>query len=42
MFNEIPDESIYYKTVKNENFMIFKNLNLIFFQSPFQAKLFMK
>ncbi|KAG4088197.1 hypothetical protein H8356DRAFT_1325302 [Neocallimastix lanati (nom. inval.)] len=41
-FDEIPDESKYYKTVRNENSMIFKNPNLIIFQSPFQAKLFMK
>jgi len=39
-FNEIPNVSEYYKTEKNENFMIFKNHNLIIFQSPFQAKLF--
>ncbi|KAG4089373.1 hypothetical protein H8356DRAFT_1347161 [Neocallimastix lanati (nom. inval.)] len=33
-------ESEYYKTKRGENFMIFKNSNLIIFQSPFQAKLF--
>ncbi|OUM58866.1 hypothetical protein PIROE2DRAFT_15766 [Piromyces sp. E2] len=33
--DEIPNESIYYKTERNENFMIFKNPNLIIFQSPF-------
>ncbi|KAL6613572.1 hypothetical protein U3516DRAFT_826796 [Neocallimastix sp. 'constans'] len=39
-FAEIPSESEYYKTRRGENFMIFKNSNLIIFQSPFQAKLF--
>ncbi|KAL6589326.1 hypothetical protein U3516DRAFT_675499 [Neocallimastix sp. 'constans'] len=39
-FAEIPSESEYYKTKRDENFMIFKNSNLIIFQSPFQAKLF--
>jgi len=41
-FDEIPDESKYYKTVWNKNLMKFKNTNLIIFQSSFQAKLFMK
>ncbi|KAL6594119.1 hypothetical protein LY90DRAFT_514325 [Neocallimastix californiae] len=39
-FAEISSESEYYKTKRGENFMIFKNSNLIIFQSPFQAKLF--
>jgi len=39
-FSEIPSKSEYYKTKRSENFMIFKNSNLIIFQSPFQAKLF--
>jgi len=39
-FEEIPDESIYYKTERGENFMIFKNHNIAIFRSPFQAKLF--
>ncbi|ORY55979.1 hypothetical protein LY90DRAFT_506886 [Neocallimastix californiae] len=39
-FAEIPSESEYYKTKQGENFMIFKNSNLIIFQFPFQAKLF--
>jgi len=39
-FAEIPSKSEYYKTKQGENFMIFKNSNLIIFQSPFQAKLF--
>ncbi|KAG4107787.1 hypothetical protein H8356DRAFT_1416198 [Neocallimastix lanati (nom. inval.)] len=41
-FDEIPDESKYYKTKRDENFMIFKNNDLIVFQSPFQAELFSK
>ena len=41
-FDEIPDESEFYKTVEGENFMIFKNHDLIIFQSPFQAKLFIE
>ncbi|KAL6617603.1 hypothetical protein U3516DRAFT_748571 [Neocallimastix sp. 'constans'] len=40
--NYHPIESEYYKTKRGENFMIFKNSNLIIFQSPFQAKLFKK
>ncbi|KAL6590597.1 hypothetical protein LY90DRAFT_513021 [Neocallimastix californiae] len=39
-FDDIPIESKYYKTKRNENFMIFKNTDLIIFQSPFQAYLF--
>ncbi|ORY54772.1 hypothetical protein LY90DRAFT_507381 [Neocallimastix californiae] len=38
--DDIPIESKYYKTKRNENFMIFKNTDLIIFQSPFQAYLF--
>ncbi|KAG4086931.1 hypothetical protein H8356DRAFT_1434097 [Neocallimastix lanati (nom. inval.)] len=41
-FNEIPNESEYYKTERNEDFMIFKNSDLVIFQSLFQAKLFKK
>ncbi|KAG4090608.1 hypothetical protein H8356DRAFT_1431061 [Neocallimastix lanati (nom. inval.)] len=41
-FDEIPNESKYYKTKRDENFMIFKNNDLIVFQSPFQAELFSK
>ncbi|KAL6617215.1 hypothetical protein U3516DRAFT_797306 [Neocallimastix sp. 'constans'] len=41
-FNEIPNESEYCKTERNEDFMIFKNSDLVIFQSPFQAKLFKK
>ncbi|KAG4081268.1 hypothetical protein H8356DRAFT_1439119 [Neocallimastix lanati (nom. inval.)] len=39
-FDDISIESEYYKTKRNENFMIFKNTDLIIFQSPFQAYLF--
>ena len=41
-FNEIPDESEYYIKERDENFMIFKNFNIIIFQSPFQTELFIK
>jgi len=34
-FNEVPNESEFYKKNKEEYFMIFKNSNLIIFQSPF-------
>ncbi|ORY69183.1 hypothetical protein LY90DRAFT_504257 [Neocallimastix californiae] len=39
-FDDIPIESKYYKTKRNENFMILKNTDLIIFQSTFQAYLF--
>ncbi len=39
-FDEIPNKSEYYITEQNEDFMIFKDSNLIIFQSPFQAELF--
>jgi len=39
-FEEISEESEYYKTENGDNFMVFKNPNLIIFQSLFQAKLF--
>ncbi|KAG4082898.1 hypothetical protein H8356DRAFT_1437394 [Neocallimastix lanati (nom. inval.)] len=41
-FDEIPNESKYYKTKRDENFMIFKNNDLIVFQFQFQAELFSK
>ena len=41
-FDEIPEESEYYKTERGKNFLIFKNSNLVIFQSPFQAELFGK
>ncbi|KAG4084343.1 hypothetical protein H8356DRAFT_1436278 [Neocallimastix lanati (nom. inval.)] len=34
-FNEIPDESEYYINERDENFMIYKNSNIIIFQSSF-------
>lgn len=39
-FEDIPDESEYYKTEKNEIFMIYKDSDIIIFQSPFQAAIF--
>ncbi|KAG4094163.1 hypothetical protein H8356DRAFT_1428114 [Neocallimastix lanati (nom. inval.)] len=39
-YDDIPIESKYNKTKRNENFMIFKNTDLIIFQSPFQAYIF--
>jgi len=41
-FDEIPNESRYYKTKRDENFMIFKNNDLFVCQSLFQAVLFSK
>ncbi|KAL6607200.1 hypothetical protein U3516DRAFT_505354, partial [Neocallimastix sp. 'constans'] len=41
-FEEIPDESEYYRTARDENFYVFKNSNIIIFQLPFQEKLFMR
>jgi len=41
-FDEIPDESKYIKTVNDEDFMIFKNSDMVIFQSPFQAKIYSK
>ena len=40
--DEVPNESEYYYTKRGENFMIFKDSNVIIFQSTFQAKLFTK
>ena len=37
-----PDNSLFYKTVKDENFMIYKNNNLMIFQSPSLAKIQLK
>jgi len=39
-FEEIPGESIFFKTLRDEVFMIFKNSNVVIFQSPFQAKIY--
>ncbi|OUM65129.1 hypothetical protein PIROE2DRAFT_7935 [Piromyces sp. E2] len=36
------NKSEYYINERDENFMIFKNSNIIIFQSPFQTKLFIK
>ena len=41
-FDEIPNESKYFKTVNDEDFMIFKNSDMVIFQSPFQAKIYSK
>ncbi|KAG4096695.1 hypothetical protein H8356DRAFT_1679940, partial [Neocallimastix lanati (nom. inval.)] len=41
-FIEIPDESEYYINERDENFMIFKNSNIIIFQSPFKTESFIK
>ncbi|KAL6590228.1 hypothetical protein U3516DRAFT_857607 [Neocallimastix sp. 'constans'] len=41
-FNEILDILEYYKSKRGENFIIFKNFNLIIFQSLFQAKQYNK
>jgi len=41
-FDVFLDESKYYKTIENVNYMIIKNPNLKIFQTPFQAKLFIK
>jgi hypothetical protein len=34
-FEDIPEESEYYKTENNEDFMIYKDSDIIIFQSPF-------
>ena len=41
-FDEIPDESEYFKTARGENFMIFKISNMVIFQTPLQAKIYSK
>ena len=41
-FDDIPDDSIYYKTIDEENFMFFKNDKIIIFQSPNLAKIHIK
>ncbi|KAL6635572.1 hypothetical protein LY90DRAFT_510836 [Neocallimastix californiae] len=40
--DEIPDESKYYKTVRNTSFIVFINPNLISFQFPFQENFFIE
>jgi len=41
-FEKIPEKHYLYITKQNKNFMIFKNQNVVIFQSPFQAFLFKK
>lgn len=41
-FEDIPEESEYYKTENNEDFMIYKDSDIIISQSPFQASIFIK
>ncbi len=41
-FDKIPDESIYYKTSDNQNFLYFKNKKIVIFQSPNLAKIHIK
>ena len=41
-FDDIPDNSIYYKTFENEDFLYFKNNKIVFFQSPSLAKIHLK
>ena len=41
-FDKISDESDYFKTLRNEDFMIFNNSDIVIFQSPFQAKIYSK
>lgn len=42
VFEDITEDSEYYKTEKNEEFMIYKDNEIIIFQSPFQASIFIK
>ena len=39
VLKKIPDESEYFFTKDNKDFMIFKNNKIIIFQSPNQAKI---
>lgn len=41
-FEEAPVNSIYYKTIKDEEFLIYRDDNLMIFQSPDQAKIHLK
>ena len=41
-FETIPEESIYYKTLDNQDFLAFKNDKIIIFQSPNLAKIQIK
>lgn len=42
IFEHIPDESIYYKTISNEDFLYFKNNKVVIFQSDNLSKLKLK
>ncbi|OUM66343.1 hypothetical protein PIROE2DRAFT_6490 [Piromyces sp. E2] len=39
-FDEIPDESKIFKIIRDEDFIIFKNPNVVIFQSSFQEKIY--
>ena len=41
-FESIPDESIYYKTIDNSNFLLYKNNRIVVFQSNNMAKIHAK
>ena len=41
-FETIPEESIYYKTLDNQDFLAFKNDRILIFQSPNLAKIQIK
>ena len=41
-FETVPETSIYYKTIDNENFLYYKNNNVIIFQSNNLAKIQLK
>ena len=41
-FENIPDDSIFYKTMDMQNYMYLKNNNITFFQSPNLAKIHIK
>ena len=38
-FDKAPDESIYYKTINNQKFLLYKDKEVIFFQSEDQARI---
>jgi len=39
-FDEIPNKSKIFKTLRDEDFVIFKNSKVVIFQSPFQSKIY--
>ena len=41
-FESIPDESLYYKTIDNNNFLLYKNNRIVVFQSNNMAKIHAK